>query len=164
MEQAILKGAKNPDVEILREYCRTKAKLAGGANHIEVLTHIATQLVFWRVQETLEKFAYPCIAVDLPLWDVGDNDELYAPELLYRSWQPRNLLGAMYLQAYWVVTSADELSRCRQCSRIISYATPISGRGEARKPRKDKEFCSKQCRQNYHYHTRLKPVREGKKT
>ena len=86
----------------------------------------------------------------------GIEDLLWAPEGMAPSLRPRNLLGAMYVQFYWLVASAGDLSRCKHCNRIISYASPIPGSRD-RKPRKDKEFCDKRCRQNYHYHNRIKP-------
>jgi len=63
----------------------------------------------------------------------------------------------MYLQFFWLITSSGYLSHCRHCGRIISYAPPLSA-GKARKPHKDKEFCDSRCRQNYHYHNRIKPA------
>jgi hypothetical protein len=73
-------------------------------------------------------------------------------------WGVRNLLGAMYLQFNWLITSGAALSRCKYCGRLISYA-PTWPESEGRKPRKDKEFCDSRCRQNYHYHNRIKPAR-----
>lgn len=73
-----------------------------------------------------------------------------------------NLLGAVYLQFYWVMTSTGDLPRCKYCGQIISHAPSIADSGETgRKPREDKELCDKRCRYNYHYHNRTKPAREG---
>jgi hypothetical protein len=111
----------------------------------------------WEHIGALEVFAYPVIN---PTGDLRQQP-LFTVDRLKASWGVRNLLGAMYLQFFWLVTSAGELSRCKYCGRIISYAPPIPA-GEdrkARKPRKDKEFCDSRCRQNYHYHNRIKPGR-----
>ena len=108
---------------------------------------------------TLAVFAYPAISPTGSL----HQQPLLTVDRLNASWGARNLLGAMYLQFFWLVTSAGELSRCKYCGRIISYAPPIPA-GEdrkARKPRKDKEFCDSRCRQNYHYHNRIKPERNS---
>ena len=78
-------------------------------------------------------------------------------ENLTGTWRVRNLLGAIYLQFFWLVTSTGELSRCKYCGRIIAYAPPMP-ESAGRKPRKDKEFCDSRCRQNYHYHNRIKPT------
>ena len=67
----------------------------------------------------------------------------------------RNLLGAMYLQFYWLTTSESDLSRCKYCGHIIPYAPPSLG-SPNRKPRKDREFCDRRGRQNYHYHNSIK--------
>jgi hypothetical protein len=79
---------------------------------------------------------------------------------LTSTWRVRNLLGAMYLQFYSLITSTGALSRCKYCNRIISYAPPMP-KSERRKPRNDKAFCDSRCRQNYHYHNRIKPNRDS---
>jgi hypothetical protein len=59
-------------------------------------------------------------------------------------WTFDNLLGAMYLQMYWLMTSSDSIARCEHCGRIIS-----PGR-KGRKRRSDKRFCNDACRQAQH--------------
>jgi hypothetical protein len=112
------------------------------------------------VQDVLEAFAYPYLA-----FDYGNPYErlhgTLGPQLAAGSWRPRNLLGAMYLQMYQVMISSGTLSQCKYCGRIISYAPPIPGSAKSRKPRKDKEFCDSRCRQNYHYHNRIKPKHDS---
>ena len=107
-------------------------------------------------QTKLNMFASPAIHV-AGSW----TEPPLTPDRFQASWDARNLLGAMYLQFYWLITSAGDLSRCKQCRRIISYAPPMpqDGNRKPRKPRSDKEFCSTQCRQNHHYLTRIKPKR-----
>jgi hypothetical protein len=63
------------------------------------------------------------------------------------TWSFDNLLGAMYLQMWWMVTSSGDLSRCEHCSRLISLTRPSPG---ARKRRSDKKFCDDACRQAHH--------------
>jgi hypothetical protein len=58
-----------------------------------------------------------------------------------------NLLGAMYLQMYWLMCSGDDLARCEYCGRIISLSRPYP---EGRKRRRDKKFCNDACRQARH--------------
>jgi hypothetical protein len=129
-----------------------------GCEWIDVLVDRALGQV-WEHVMSLAVFAYPAISPK------GSSDErqLLTIDSLNASWGVRNLLGALYLQFYWLVTSAGELSRCKYCGRIISYAPPLPD-GEdrkARKPRKDKAFCDSRCRQNFHYHNRIKPTRPG---
>jgi hypothetical protein len=78
-------------------------------------------------------------------------------ESLTASVWPRNLLGAMYLQFYWLITSGD-VTRCKFCNGVISLAPPTLG-GKGRKVRADEQFCDSHCRQNHHYHTKVKPTR-----
>ncbi len=156
LEQALTSPSS---IEDLREYGRLRAKLARGASYVDALVCIATNVLSARIQDTLDLYAFPSIAIDLSPQRTYEEDPLYGLEALYPSWQPRNLLGAIYLQMYWLVTNSGNLSRCKHCGRIISHAVPLPG-GEGRKTRNDKEFCDSRCRQNYHYHNRIKPNRD----
>ncbi len=57
-------------------------------------------------------------------------------------WGFGNLLGAAYLQMYWIMTSAGKLARCQYCGLIISVAR---SRPEGRKRRRDRRFCDDAC-------------------
>jgi hypothetical protein len=61
---------------------------------------------------------------------------------LRRGWLFSNLLGAAYLQMYWLMTSVGELSRCEHYGRIISLSRP---RPEGRKRRRNRRFCDDAC-------------------
>jgi hypothetical protein len=116
----------------------------------------AAVVEIWRmVGSALSIFAYPSIALQA---GTVRSKGVPGPYKLTSSWGARNLLGVIYLQFSWLITSLGELSRCRHCGRIISHAPPIPNSG-TRKPRKDKAFCGRQCRQNYHYHNHIKPTR-----
>lgn len=70
------------------------------------------------------------------------------PESGVRSiWVFDNLLGAAYLQMYWLMTSGGDIARCEYCGRVISLARPHP---EGRKRRRDKRFCDDACRQAHH--------------
>ena len=58
----------------------------------------------------------------------------------------QNLLGAMYLQMYWLICSGDA-ARCEHCLQIISLGRTYP---EGRKRRRDKRFCDDACRQAHH--------------
>ncbi len=122
------------------------------------LINMATAQIEMNVQRVLSKFAYPCLSVDLSNARPKD-EKLRSPQSLTASLWPRNLLGAMYLQFYWMVDSASQLSQCKHCQKPISYAPTMPGSGK-RKTYKNKRFCSKQCRQNYYYHHHRKPGRQ----
>jgi hypothetical protein len=62
-------------------------------------------------------------------------------------WTFDNLLGAMYLQMYWLMTSSDSIARCEHCSLPISLGRPHR---DGRKRRSDKRFCRDACRQAHH--------------
>jgi hypothetical protein len=126
-----------------------------GCDQIDVLVDRAIGQV-WEHVMALAVFAYPAITPTGSL----NSRPLLTVDRLNASWGVRNLLGAMYLQFFWLVTSAGKLSRCKYCGGIISYAPPVPV-GEGRKPRKDKEFCDSRCRQNFHYQNRIKPARQS---
>lgn len=139
-----------------RKYFRLIAETIG-ATYFDALVHVATREVLWEVWEVMSEYSYPYLTHRSP--SGGEAlDEKLAPELLMPSVRPRNLLGAMYTQFYWLLASGGDLSHCKYCGRIISHASPALGEGgrRVRKPRKDKEFCDNRCRQNYHYHQKVK--------
>jgi hypothetical protein len=80
--------------------------------------------------------------------------ELYVPGVYFDAdpsrvrsrWDFVSLLGAMYLQMYWLMESGD-VTRCEHCRRVISLARPHP---DGRKRRRDKRFCDDACRQAHH--------------
>ncbi len=140
-----------------RKYFRVVADLIKGT-YLDALVHVATKHVLWEVWNVLPEYCYPYLTHRSPSGRGRVLEEKLAPELLMASVWPRNLLGAMYTQFYWLLASGGDLSRCKHCGRIISHspAALVEGGRRGRKPRKDKEFCDSRCRQNYHYHHRIK--------
>jgi hypothetical protein len=155
LESLLFPPGEEPEwLERWRHYANRLMKETG-SDWIDVLVDRALGQV-WEYIMALAVFAYPTIS------PTGRKHQqpLLTVDRLNASWGVRNLLGAMYLQFFWLVTSAGELARCKYCGRIISYAPPMP-ESEKRKPRKDKEFCDSRCRQNYHYHNRIKPTRNA---
>ena len=66
---------------------------------------------------------------------------------LRHTWASDNLIGAAYLQMYWLMTSGEDIARCEYCRRIMSLARTHP---DGRKRRRDKRFCSDSCRQAHH--------------
>ncbi|HVF02140.1 MAG TPA: hypothetical protein VNA27_12520 [Rubrobacteraceae bacterium] len=134
------------------------------ANGIDWLVHRALGFVWEMVQDNLRVFTYPYVhlASDRVTDEGVVSWHRLTPDRLVASWKPNNLLGAMYLQFFGLIPSADGLSHCKQCGKIISYGPPFPEEGgiKPRKPRSDKVFCSKRCQQNYHYHHRTKLKRQ----
>jgi hypothetical protein len=158
LEQAFEAEGDSTEARRRRGQLRSLAKQRGIV-YVDCLVHYTLERVFWHVQQVLEAFAHPCLVHHSPSTR-PPIEHVWTPETMKSSLWPRNLLGAMYLQFLWLVDSAGELARCKHCDRIISYAPPRPGSGD-RKPRKDKEFCDSRCRQNYHYHNRVKVRRRG---
>jgi hypothetical protein len=166
--------------EDLDEHLQLQAAVTGGDYADVLIDWILLVHIIEDIQEALKEFTFPCIAhrqsvdrnyrigtIDFSvkgshgLPKSNSRNTLWAPDRLVRSLYPRNLLGAMYLQFYWLITSAAELARCKECGRIIPHAAPMPGSGRTRKTHKNKEFCNDRCRQRYHYHNRVKPNRNG---
>jgi hypothetical protein len=86
-------------------------------------------------------------------------------------WDFMNLLGAMWLQMFWLLTASEAPRRCKnwECDKIIAYEQPDqSTRGTKKNDRSggyitriDKTFCSKRCSNRYNYLTRTKPQRQS---
>jgi len=62
-------------------------------------------------------------------------------------WNFYNLLGAMYLQMFWLMASGENVGHGEYCGQIISLARPHP---EGRKRWRDKRFCDDACRQAHH--------------
>jgi len=88
------------------------------------------------VQETVQQLCRPCLAIEL-------RQDFNAPMM----WEFSNLLGAMYLQMFWLVASGEGLGRCGYCGQTIFLSRPHPG---ARKRRSDRKFCDDACRQANH--------------
>jgi hypothetical protein len=90
-----------------------------------------------------------------------------------QGWGFRSLIGAMYLQMMWLMTDGGESLRCKGpgCNRIIrigryksgdakhvgEFKLHNGGRPPRYKTRKDKEFCSRNCKEKWRYHYVIKP-------
>ena len=130
----------------------------------ELLVDKALMRVWHVVQDKLSNFTYPTINHELPSTSALPHFHKggpLAPHRLGASWGFRNLIGAMYLQFYWLITSRADIKRCENCGRIISLAPPTSPDGrKGRKPRSDKKYCNKSCQQREDYKRRVKRKRE----
>jgi hypothetical protein len=82
-----------------------------------------------------------------PQPELVDDKGAFVPTNVRAWWVYESLLGAMYLQMHWLMTSGGELTRCENCGRIIALSRPYP---EGRKRRRDKRFCDDACRQAHH--------------
>jgi hypothetical protein len=114
----------------------------------------------------------PAKARSWALARVGRVAELYLEDYCYPSfrvqedgtvvldWQFRNLLGAMWIQMMWLLTSTGGTRRCARpgCPRIITFepGRPLAEPGLKRnrrgkyRTRIDKQFCTDLCRVKNH--------------
>lgn len=78
------------------------------------------------------------------------------PSKAHPGWGFETLLGAMYLQVYWLMAAGEDVAFCRYCGRPI----PLTSRQpDSRKIRRDKQFCNDACRQSHYYHAKRKRQR-----
>ncbi len=78
----------------------------------------------------------------------------------------RTLLGALYLQFAWVLRERANVRRCKWCGERIGLEPGTrEQKGEAgnkvRKPHKNTEFCSRQCRYDYNNERKRKKRKEA---
>jgi hypothetical protein len=98
-------------------------------------------------------------------------DNAYETAGFFQGWGSRSLLGAMYFQMMWLMTSASNVKHCAgpSCLNIITFDPPEEptglekgARGKYR-TRSDKRFCSKNCAQKWRYHNVIKPQQQAEK-
>jgi hypothetical protein len=156
LEHALIPSEQSTEwKEEKRRYFRSRANRKN-ISYVDALADKALATVMLLIQFSLNSYAYPAIYPT-----INPMEQQLTPEQFAASWGARNLLGAMYLQFYWLITSGG--TRCKYCGRLISQARPIvASSGKAiRKPRSDRQFCSDRCRHNFHYHNRRKPQRQS---
>lgn len=107
----------------------------------------ALETACWLVETTVKEYCYPTLRPE------GASD----PSALGDSWGFKTLLGAMYLQMYWLIAAGGDVVRCKYCTDIVSLDRPAIG---VRKPPKHKQFCSNACRQSHYYHNKTKRSRQ----
>lgn len=119
----------------------------------------ALYLVTYEVVRMVRTFAYPKLTLH-----PGPS----RPSRLTSGYGFLTLLGAMYLQMYWLVAAGEKhVTRCRYCGKLVRLTARTPGSesvGKRRKPRQDKRYCNDACRQRHHYQTKTKPRRERERS
>lgn len=81
-----------------------------------------------------------------------------------QGWGFHTLRAAMYLQMMWLMTaSGEEVRWCKMpgCKKVITFEQPVqlvdsglskNDRSKGYRTRRDKEFCSDNCRAKFHYY------------
>jgi hypothetical protein len=159
LEQVLFDDEDRERVTETRQRLKVEAE-ATGTDYEDVFMNTALFQLIEFASGALISYCYPVISYP-PRYSHLPEDAAppMTPDQLARGWGARNLLGAMGLQLYWLITSEGKLDRCKYCGRIISHTSPVPGgqTTKSRKTRSDKSFCNSRCRQNHHYHNRQKP-------
>jgi len=122
------------DLEWVSESTSDRVEEIYGGDYLWYALETATD----NVQRKVDSLCSPALTVEEGTRDVSG----------VRSWWTfKSLLGAMYLQMYWLMVAGSDLTRCEHCGRLISLARPNP---EGRKRRRDKRFCDDACRQAHH--------------
>jgi hypothetical protein len=103
----------------------------------------ALQAVASETQEQVAEHAFPALYGEVFRFVQG--------------WSFKNLLGAMWLQMFWLLTATETPRRCLQCDNIIAYEQPDQLQGTKKPGRKKEKFCNKKCSDHYVYRTKTKP-------
>ncbi len=91
------------------------------------------------------------------------------PSRVKWGWNFDNLLGAMYLQMYWLLEAGENnVTHCKNCGATIKLTAskPTStDPSKTRKVRSDRQFCDNKgrCQQSYNYRTKGKYKRKSKR-
>lgn len=88
-----------------------------------------------------------------------------------QGWDFMNLLGAMWLQMFWLLTAAEAPRRCAnpECDKIVVLKQPDepthsirrNDRSKGYRTREDKTYCGKKCSNRHYYLTHTKPRRQA---
>jgi hypothetical protein len=156
-----------PDVAVLSDFA---SKTEPALSAIEGWTEFKVAETASALQASGLKVAWKAVASML----AGHcYPELYASKDAFGSreafavgWGFKSLLGAIYLQMAWLMTTVEDVRHCQgpKCNKIIAYEQPEKGahpqlRGRKndrsagyRKTRKDKRFCGSSCKSLWHYY------------
>ena len=127
--------------------------------HYEGKLGFALSFVAYEVMRMVRTFTYPKFTLQ---------PGPALPSRLSSSQGFLNLLGAMYLQMYWLLAAGEKhVTRCNYCGKLVrlTASEPESeGKPRGGKPRQDKRHCDNACRQRHHYQTKTKPRREKERS
>jgi hypothetical protein len=143
------------DVDLIASYIRNPRHKSLYTSTPALAREWALDAVARETQRKIVGNAYPAIYGEVGKFKAG--------------WSFTNLLGAMWLQMFWLLTATETPRRCRQCDRIVAYEQPDqpmqgtkkNNRSGGYRTRKDKKYCDETCRNRYHYLTKTKPARQA---
>lgn len=149
--------AEELDVDLISSYMipRDKVVYTHPAHPPARTRGWALDVVATETQKKIAGNAYPALYGEVRRLEAG--------------WSFRNLLGAMWLQMFWLLTASEQPQRCKNCDSIIAYEQPnqpmqgtkANDRSAGYRTRKDKNYCDKKCRDQRHYLTVTKPRRQA---
>ena len=152
---------KGVDVESIRRYegwFTSEALLSRFGHRMETSAGLRDVALGWVAGTVRRKVAEDC------------HPELYQEADGFRiGYGFKSLVGAMYLQMMWLMTTTGETRRCQGpgCNKVIKFEPPESpkdpglrknARGRYR-TRKDKRFCSDNCRVKNHQQAKRRAAR-----
>jgi hypothetical protein len=149
------------DVEGIKRYealLSTKAVLREYGHRMDTSAGLRDAALSWVAGKVRRKVAEDCYP------------ELYQEADAFRSgYGFKSLVGAMYLQMMWLMTATGEIRLCQGpgCNKVIAFEPPEppkdpglrkNARGRYR-TRKDKRFCSDNCRVKHHQQAKRRAAR-----
>ena len=152
---------KGVDVESIMRYAKgwfSEALLSRFGHRMETSAGLRDVALGWVARTVRRKVTEDC------------HPELYQEADAFRSgYGFKSLVGAMYLQMMWLMTATGETRRCQGpgCNKVIAFEPPEppkdpglrkNARGRYR-TRKDKRFCSDNCRVKHHQQGKRRAAR-----
>src|SRR5215211_113571 len=143
--------AEELDVDLIASYLTPRGKARFAHSPPATIRAFALDIVATETQHRIAGDVYPAL--------YGKVDKLTA------GWSFTSLLGAMWLQMFWLLTATEAPQRCNYCDKIIAYEQPeqpLQGvkrndRSAGYRTRRDKGYCDKTCRDRHYYLTVTKP-------
>jgi hypothetical protein len=113
--------------------------------HVEDPNQALLQIGLMSAAQTVEEAVHELCRRRIRFSQEGDRSPDFST--VHTAWDFDDLLGAMYLQMWWLMAFGGDITRCEFCGRIVLLARPHPA---GRKRRRDKRFCYDACRQAYH--------------
>lgn len=137
-------------------------QIPGDEEHDNDMMTFGLHTLIAQVTRMVRTYAYPQLHVPAELTDLSHLSRVR------QGWGFDNLLGAMYLQMYWLIAAGEKnIAHCKYCGKVISLKTRTpdpNNPSKTRKPRQDKQFCDNRCQQRHYYHTREKVRRKVRRS
>jgi hypothetical protein len=118
---------------VLSEYSDAVDILVNGASIEEFSKQALINFAYYAsIQMVNQKVRELCRPYITPSFRIKEGRTVPNPDDTKMGWKFSDLLGAMYLQMFWMIEAGGNLTRCEDCNRIISHASPAPNKRKIR--------------------------------